>query len=388
MKRILAGAIALVIGAATWGAAQSLEDLNIQIHGYATQGLLYSTQNNVFTAATSDGSPSWSDVVVNVTAEPLPKLRVAFQARYFLLGTQGNALTLDWASADYKVNDRFGVRFGKVKTPSTMFNEIQDVDPGYLWSLLPQSVYPILSRNTVLTNYGGVVYGTVAPIKELGKFEYRAWGGESIIASTDGFFIPIIDAGTDYPNGLSGPTYGGALHWLTPVHGLMFGASITHDDQTGPVTIPVQGFSGNTLPNPFVIPDFYGKYEHKRFMFASEYERVVVTHEAVFTVGPPGVHSSYLDHRNSYAMASYKVTDKLTVGMYYSNYIDRKAAIGPGNYQKDWVVSGRYDFNQYLYAKAEQHFVDGEGIVYDTRDNRSGLKPQTRLTALKVGVSF
>jgi len=51
-----------------------------------------------------------------------------------------------FASADYKVNDKFGVRFGKVKTPSGCSNDVQDIDPAYMWSLLPQSIYPITSR--------------------------------------------------------------------------------------------------------------------------------------------------------------------------------------------------------------------------------------------------
>ncbi len=81
----------------------------------------------------SNGSPAWIEAVLNVSAVPTPKLRVAVQARYALLGTSGNAITLDWAAADYKVNDRFGVRFGKVKTPWGLFNETQDIDSSYMW---------------------------------------------------------------------------------------------------------------------------------------------------------------------------------------------------------------------------------------------------------------
>jgi hypothetical protein len=176
MKRILVGALALVIGTATWGVAQSLEDLNIQVHGYAAQGLLYSTQNNIFTAPSNDGSPSWSDVVLNVSSQPTSKLRIAVQARYFLLGTTGNAIALDWASVDYKFGESLGIRFGKVKTPSSMLNEVQDIDPSYLWSLMPQAVYPVLSRNALLAHDGAVIYGMLSPIKGLGRFEYHAWG--------------------------------------------------------------------------------------------------------------------------------------------------------------------------------------------------------------------
>jgi hypothetical protein len=124
MSKILLGALALALGAIP-ATAQSLEDLNIQIHGYATQGYLYSTNNNFFTTSSSNGTPAWTEAVINVTSQPTPKLRVGAQARYELLGNiGGNSITLDWASADYRFDERFGVRFGKVKTPSGMLNEI------------------------------------------------------------------------------------------------------------------------------------------------------------------------------------------------------------------------------------------------------------------------
>jgi hypothetical protein len=47
-----------------------------------------------------------------MTVEPQPKLRIGVQARYFLLGTYGNQITLDWAQGDYKVNERFGQNAG------------------------------------------------------------------------------------------------------------------------------------------------------------------------------------------------------------------------------------------------------------------------------------
>jgi hypothetical protein len=106
MNKLLVGAMALALGAIP-ATAQSLDDLNIQIHGYATQGFLYSTNNNFFTTSSSNGSPAWTEAVLNVGAQPIPKLRVSVQARYFLLGNYGNAITLDFASADYKVNDKF-----------------------------------------------------------------------------------------------------------------------------------------------------------------------------------------------------------------------------------------------------------------------------------------
>jgi hypothetical protein len=158
VKRVLAAAAMFALGA-TVAVAQSLDDLNLQIHGYATQGFIYSTTNNWNTTDSTEGTAAWTEAVVNLTVEPQPKLRIGVQARYFLLGNFGNEITIDWAQADYKVNEKFGLRVGKVKSPTGLLNETQDIDPVQLWVLLPQSIYPISSRSSILSHYGGMVYG-------------------------------------------------------------------------------------------------------------------------------------------------------------------------------------------------------------------------------------
>jgi hypothetical protein len=390
MKRLLVSAMALAMGAIP-ATAQSLEDLNIQIHGYATQGFLYSTNNNFFTTTSSNGSPAWTEAVINVGAQPIPKLRVSVQARYFLLGNFGNAITLDFASADYKVNDQFGVRFGKVKTPSGLFNEIQDIDPGYIWSLLPQSIYPLSSRNSNLAHEGGVVYGTLKLGQNLGKVEYRGWGGERVLDSNDGYLSTSGNGNSSFPSGMNWAMYGGALHWRTPLTGLMVGASgIKNLQNKAPFneTIPSYGtFSATLAGNPTIQPNYFAEYSKGKVMLAGETSREIVTGK--ITIPALSVTSPYRqDDRRWYAMASYKLTDKLTAGVYDTQYVDHQAAFGPSRYTKDWAISGRYDFNQFLYAKAEQHIVDGTHLGYDTVFNPGGLKPTSKLTILKVGVSF
>jgi hypothetical protein len=375
--------MSLAVGVAS-ASAQSLDDLNIQIHGYATQGFVYTTQNNIFTTNSSNGSPAWSEAVVNLTAQPSPKLRVGVQARYFVLGNYGNTITLDWANADYKVNDMFGVRFGKVKTPSGLFNEIQDIDPSYMWSLLPQSVYPIGSRNSVLSHYGGVVYGTVK-IGKLGKVEYRGWGGERVLGADDGYFLSQKESGENLTNGLSGVIMGGALHWMTPVDGLMIGASDgKQENWSGALTDGP--YSGTETLKPLNIPSYFARYMKDKIMVAGEWTRLPVSGYATLTGLPNSPFR--LDWRSWYGMASYKITDKLTAGVYDSQEIDHQDALGTARYSKDWTVSARYDFNEYLYAKAEEHIIDGTLINYDTAMNPGGLKPNTRMSILKVGVSF
>jgi hypothetical protein len=387
MKKILLGVIALALTALAHGFAQSLEDLNIQIHGYATQGFLYTTNNNILTTHSSDGSPAWTEAVLNIGAQPIPKLRIAVQGRYFLLGNFGNDITLDWAAADYKADDRFGLRFGKVKTPSGLFNDIQDIDPSYMWSLLPQSIYPISSRNSILAHYGGVAYGTLSEGGKLGKLEYRGWGGERQLGANDGYTLAQTEAGILEPNGIGGATYGAALHWRTPLRGLMVGASDSKQPTwSAKITTGNGALTGTESIAPFNEPNYFALYEKNKVMAAAEYGRIPVNVTLQFTGLPPSYE--YVDFRSWYAMASYKLTSKITAGVYDSQQFNRQAPLGPARYSKDWTISGRYDFSQYLYAKAEEHILDGTAIGYDTDLNPNGLKPNTKLTILKVGVSF
>lgn len=385
MRRLFWVALALFASCGVVS-AQSLDDLNIQIHGYATQGFLYTTQNNLMTTPSTDGSPGWTEAVVNVTSQPDPKLRIGVQGRYFLLGNLGNAITLDWAQADYRVSDKLGVRFGKVKSPLGLWNEVQDIDPSYQWVLLPQSVYPLMSRNSLLAHYGGVVYGTVKT-PSAGKVEYRLFGGERTLASDDGYFLTQKQAGSVLPNGISGSLYGGQLRWHTPLRGLMLGASdSTQLRWTAKVTVSAYNATGNEIIAPLSSYYYFGKYENEKLMVAAEWDRL----PGQITLALKGLPASQskFDLRGWYAMATYKTTNKLTLGMYQSQYFSMRSALGPARYEKDWTLNGRYDFNSFIYAKVEQHFVDGRAVGYDTDMNANGLMPDSRWTAMKIGVSF
>jgi hypothetical protein len=71
----------------------------------------------------------------------------------------------------------------------------QDIDPSYMWALLPQSVYDITTRNADLAHYGAVVYGTFKLSPAVGKLDYKAWGGEEVIPTDDGQFADLIASG-------------------------------------------------------------------------------------------------------------------------------------------------------------------------------------------------
>jgi len=379
----ITSALALLVPAAANLHAQSVDDINLQVHGYATQAFLYTNKNSWNGTDSNHGSASWTEAVVNLSVEPESKLHVGVQARYYLLGDYGNQISLDWAQLDYKVNSKLGFRVGKVKSPLGLLNETQDIDPAHLWALLPQSIYPIASRNSLLSHYGGIVYGTLPLGESFGKLEYAGYGGERILSGSDGFFQFLRDAGFTLPNGTNGPTFGASLIWHTPLRGLKVGATGEYDHENGEMDLA--GMHGTLEDGPFRTPFFYGQYEKKRWMVGGEYQRIRLNSTTRFPGLPAFVNE--VDARNFYVMTSYKASSKLAAGTYYSSTMNLKAPVSTSRFQKDWTVSARYDFNPYLYAKAEQHFINGTATGFNASDNPN-LQPTTRMTILKLGVSF
>jgi hypothetical protein len=121
-------------------------------------------------------------------------------------------------------------------------------------------------------------------------------------------------------------------------------------------------------------------------MFSAEWERQTGT--SSLSIPGQALDTTPFDTRGWYGMTTYKLSGKLTAGVYDSQFFDHQAPLGPDRYQKDWDIAARYDFNQYLYAKAEQHFIEGTALGYDNALNPNGLKTNTRLSILKIGVSF
>jgi len=375
--------VAMTVFGAAGSPAQSMDELNLQVHGYATQSFVYTTNNSWDTTDSTGGSPAWTEAVVNLSMQPQPKLRIGIQARYYVLGDYGNQIVLDWAQVDYKVNEHIGFRAGDVKTPIGLLNETQDIDPAHLWVLLPQSIYPIASRNSLLAHYGGIVYGSIPISESLGKLEYRTFGGQRIIGPNDAYFAVPRSEGILLPNGLTGKTFGGTVRWSAPLPGLVFGVSENSGATNAEVT---EGSLQGTLRGiQFRQLFYFGKYERNKWMIAGEYSRQQ-TQAVLQFIGLPAIYVPG-DTRPFYGMTSYKLTGKLTGGLYYSSYIDRKAAFTSSRFEKDWAVAARYDFSSFLYAKAEQHFVDGTAVGFSPADNPN-LQPTTRMTLLKLGVSF
>ena len=86
----------------------------VQVHGFATQGFIYTNHNEWLTMHTSQGSGAFTDFGVNMSTFVTDKLHVGGQLCDRNLGNLSEwHPSLDWVVVDYKVNQRFGLRAEK-----------------------------------------------------------------------------------------------------------------------------------------------------------------------------------------------------------------------------------------------------------------------------------
>jgi hypothetical protein len=377
-RRMLLCILVCICASATF--AQDLA--GIEIHGFATQGFLFSSQNNYLTMKSSAGSLQWTDGGVSFSDSLTDSLRVGIQLHMYQLGDLGGSnVQVDWASGDYRVNDHLGFRAGKVKTVLGLFNDSQDVDSIFLWILLPQSNYPIDNKSFFLAHVGGEMYGEMPLGSRAGKLQYRGYAGQDNLDLTGGYVKQAADGGVVFTAAPGGKIYGGDLRWETPfLPGLTFGSSARVQALDGKAIV------GSVHVPPTFISAQYAQFRRGKFYFAGEYRRFPLN--TVVTIGPVIIPVPQ-DARCWFAMGNYRLTEKLHLGTYYSHYINKALDTSqPANYSKDWVVSGRYDFNSYFYGKIEGHFVHGDALGYYPSTNPTGLKPNSNMLAAKIGFSF
>jgi hypothetical protein len=369
----------------------TVDQRQVQVHSFVSQGFAYSNDNNYLTMNTSQGSFAMTDFGVNVSTQITDKFRVAAQVYDRNIGKLGDwHPTLDFAFADYKFKDWFGIRAGKVKTVMGLFNDTQDMEFLHTFAILPQSMYPLDLRASTIAHTGGDVYGTIA-IKRLGEISYTGYAGTMVFDRYGGYVYGLAALGLNLTSD-TGMQTGGDLRWNSLIRGLLFGASYLHISETGVGTVT----AAPTVTFPFTIPAndntaaYYIEYRTGNLTLDSEHRREIlnVTEE----IGPVPPSPVGQDSRGWYAAAAYRVAKRLELGTYHSRFYplwDLPHAPAT-NHMFDTVAAAKFELTSHWDLKIEEHFMDGYGTPNSFRgfypqQNPAGLKPKTDMLVVRTG---
>ncbi len=387
-------ALGLIAGVAR--ASISIENTNIQIGGFFSQGYLYSSDNNIPTAD-KGGTWDFREMAFNVSDTFGAHLRVGAQAFAQSFGEIGqDKVILDWAIADYNFNSWFGIRAGRVKYPKGLYGEALDLDVVRPFILLPESVYSPILRDFTASFDGAMIYGSVNVLKS--SFDYKVFGGTIPVNPEKGVTDFYNDGGGLFaaPTGATSlkmdSVKGAQLVWNTPVNGLKLVGSysfFTNLDAFGPFAGYPPVVLSTNIPK-FSWITYSGEYSVGDWVFAAEWQRTggdLLL--AVPAIGYSG--GEFIGWDGWYVSVSRRLGDKFQVGAYYGNNQVRTGynSSNPADYQHDSAVSLRYDLNDHVLFKIEAHYIDGTYETFDTpRIPNPTPKKDTTLFAVKTTLSF
>ncbi len=383
MKKLIVSIAVSMLYFALAGNAGAIEAGPIEIHGFISQGYLYTSDNSYFGKDLTDGSFEFNEAGINFSSELTDKLHVGAQLFARDLAKYGNdELMLDWAFGDYRLNDWLGIRAGKMKIPFGLYNEYRDVDMLRNSVFLPSGVYNETFRDVFSGLQGAGIYGEIPY-----GFSYQLLYGTLDIAEDGGTMdtfansfsndfstaagTPISAAFSDIDVDYATAAY---LQWDTPLDGLKLAASMYTTVFEGDLSTSL-GESASIDYEQLGATTGSIEYTWDNLTLSAEYSQIKmdVKNGSTALLGgglPAGTQLIDQTSEGYYGMASYRFTDWFELGTYYSAFYvnkddrdgDRNASAGQDPayaYLKDFALTTRFDINDSWQVKVEGHKMNG-----------------------------
>jgi hypothetical protein len=372
---------------------------SFQIHGFASQSFIVTTDNNFFGKSKDSGTFDFRELGLNASWRILPKLQIAAQgvARWAGKNDEGDP-RLDYGLVDYtvlsNVENTWGVRLGRVINPIGFYNDTRDVAFTRPSIFLPQSIYFDRVRDLALSADGGQLYSEQRT--SVGDFSFQF----NIVRPRAGSREERALLGGDFPGNLEGQ--------------FSFGGRLLYEKDGGTVRLGVSSFQADFGFNPKEAPStssptlqpgsitflpviFSGQYNGEKLSLTSE---VALRHFKYADFGPriPGSDFTGLSW---YLQASYRFTpswevvarfDRLCTKLGDCNGEKFAAQTGyPANrrFADDWMAGLRWDVTRSVMLRAEFHHIHGTAwITVEDNPDISALKKDWNMFAVLVSFRF
>ena len=365
----------------------------VTFHGFLSQGYILTTDYDYLGGHTKDdGSFEFNEFGLNASVSPFPHTRVAAQGFMFDLGNVGNySPMLDYGLVDYNFCDQLGVRGGRIRRPSGIYNQVVDIDVARTYVLLPQGVYDPRWRDFYASLDGGSFYGNFN-LGKAGSFSYETYAGLDNLASDGGIARQAQDLVPAAPVGSYGSVegsmmYGCQLWYNTPIEGLRAGVALVESEGL------TMRYSVNPPygPGPMqkVIDTFLTQYSleytFKSWTFQAEYMR---KNNRFHDETHGRQVDSYVENPSAwYVGASYRFNKWLEVGSYYSEAYEESS--NPANeYQRDLALAFRFDIKPWWLLKLEAHYLQGTALVTGKTLNPIHTEDPWFMLAAKMTFTF
>lgn len=360
-----------LVALAAIGCSASAAAFDYQVHGYAAQGFVLSTDNDFFGDST-DGSFDYYEAGINAAVQVSPNLMFAVQGAVRDAGISDDGSgRIDYALADYRLlsegTTQAGLRAGKVKNALGFYNETRDVVFTRPSILLP-SVYSDNQnqRSLIFTAPGGQVYGGTV----VGSHELTFTGtvnAERDVRESDERLLITLTVPYDLRIGDSWN-----MQVMDSIDGGRWQVGYSHfSGQFRMTTAPELGLIGRFDVD---LDVFSARFNAERLTLTAEY--VLVGNDNLLWLGSTPLLHQETTADSGYLQAEYRVNPRWSlmtrIDSFYRDRNDRSghdfAAANPGvdrrtTFSHDFTIGVNWRPDEHWGVWAEHHWINGTATL-------------------------
>ena len=349
--------------------AVNLMGSELQLHGFLSQGMVITSDNNFLGQSNKQVSTDFREIGVNASLRPTSDVQLSAGLLSHKAGATDNGeVRLDYGLIDWTVSSseqgRGGIRLGRVKTAYGLYNKTRDVPFTRSSILLPQSIYFERTRNLTVAGDGAELY--LDRYYEAGNLFVTFALGKPRIGS-EASKVALVGL---TPNGKFESN-------LVPVF------QVIYEGDGGKYRLGFTAVQFDTRYNPgmrdvlqagqlkFTPKIFSAQYNAESWSLTSEFALRPIS---IQNFGPNAPDATTLG-QSYYVQGNYRLAPKwealLRYDVMYTDSEDRDgkafaaATRRPGftRFSKDWTAGMRFDLTPELMLRAEYHRVDGTGYL-------------------------
>lgn len=371
----------------------------LQIHGFASQAYITTSDNDVFGNSDKGGSFGFTELGLNASLHPLPRLQLSAQMLSRRAG-KGNSGTprLDYAFLDYRIFSQevhqVGIRIGRLKNPFGFYNDTRDVAFTRPSILLPQSIYFDRTRNVALSSDSVQFYGETS-LSKIGDFSFQFGVSRPIVDDKDTKLSLVGDTSGKLSPDVSVVGRGIFESTNKQFRLALSGIWLNIDYDPG----ASDSLSAGTIQfSPIYIS---AQYNAERWSLTSEY---ALRHFRYKDFNSPRFDRLDFYGESFYFQGSYRFHPKweaiLRYDVLFTDRKDRKgkhasalAAAAGGNipahsrFAKDLTVGLRWNISPEFMLRAEYHRINGTAWL-SVLDNPPGANTKRHWNLFAVQASF
>ncbi len=385
---------------------------NLQVHGFASQAFVYTTDNN-FYGDSDHGSVAFTELGLNASFQLSPSLRLAGQVLSRHAGEfDHGSPRIDYALIDATLisssKGRAGVYLGRIKNPIGLYNDTRDVAHTRQGIFNAQTVYFDKVRELIMSSDGMQFYS-----------EYLFSNGALLIQAGMGYPLPDKNVehtymGKDWAGNISGDElglFGRVMYehdggrWIYAITG----SQTTLDFNHGAADATPFGLSSGEIEIDYTI--LSAQYNGEKWQFTTE---VALQHTSYNDISIAFDNAGF-DSTAYYGQLDYKFTPQWQAFIRYEeihlhddwngkktaeksiansqfladNYgIQQTPTPAHANYAKIWTVGGYWDIKNNFRIRTEYQLVEGT-LTLSPRENNIPLSDKYwNLFAISLSYRF